>query len=95
LDAQTLWWNLDWQDPSRTFGVCEKGDRETKSDKSPLGPIGMEMLESIYIPCCNKDLESAEKQGLWALKIDYKIEWNGRARQAKMKFKNFIDVRIP
>ena len=79
--------------PQELLESVKKAIEKQKSDKSPLGPIGMEMLESIYIPCCNKDLESAEKQGLWALKIDYKIEWNGRACQAKMKFKNFIDVR--
>ena len=79
--------------PQELLESVKKVVEKQKGDKSPLGPIGMEMLEAIYIPCCNKDLESAEKQVFFALKIDYKIEWKGRACQAKKKFKNFIDVR--
>ena len=51
------------------------------------------MLEAIYTPRCNKELENVEKQGLFAFKFDYKIEWKGRLRHAKTKFKNFVDVR--
>lgn len=93
LDAQALWWNMDRQNSSRTFGVFKKAIEKQKGDKSSLGPIGVEMLEAIYTPRCNKELENAEKQGLFAFKCDYKIEWKGRLRHAKTKFKNFVDAR--
>lgn len=79
--------------PQELLESLKKTIEKQKGDKSPLGPIGVEMLEAIYTPRCNKDLENAEKQGLFAFKFDYKIEWKGRLRQAKAKFKNFVDVR--
>ena len=84
-----------WTDktPQELLESLKKAIEKQKGDKSPLGPIGVEMLEAIYTPRCNKELENAEKQGLFAFKFDYKIEWKGRLRHAKTKFKNFVDVR--
>lgn len=79
--------------PQELLETLKKAVEKQKGDKSPLGPIGVEMLEAIYTPRCNKDLENAEKQGLFAFKFDYKIEWKRRLRHAKTKFKNFVDVR--
>ena len=79
--------------PQELLESLKNAIEKQKGDKSPLGPIGVEMLEAIYTPRCNKDLENAEKQGLFAFKFDYKIEWKGRLRQAKAKFKIFVDVR--
>ena len=79
--------------PQELLESLKKAIEKQKGDKSPLGPIGVEMLEAIYTPRCNKELENAEKQGLFAFKFDYKIEWKGRLRHAKTKFKNFVDVR--
>ena len=79
--------------PQELLESLKKAIEKQKGDKSPLGPIGVEMLETIYTPRCNKELENAEKQGLFAFNFDYKIEWKGRLRHAKTKFKNFVDVR--
>lgn len=79
--------------PQELLESLKNAIEKQKGDKSPLGPIGVEMLEAIYTPRCNKDLENAEKQGLFAFKFDYKIEWKGRLHHAKTKFKNFVDVR--
>lgn len=79
--------------PQELLESLKKAVEKQKSDKSPLGSIGVEMLEAIYTPRNNKDLENAKKQGLFALKFDYKIEWKGRLRRAKVKFKNFVDTR--
>lgn len=79
--------------PQELLESLKKAMEKQKGDKSPLGPIGVKMLEAIYTPRCNKELENAEKQGLFAFKFDYKIEWKGRLRHAKTKFKNFVDVR--
>lgn len=79
--------------PQELLESLKKAIEKQKGDKSSLVPIGVEMLEAIYTPRCNKELENAEKQGLFAFKFDYKIEWKGRLRHAKTKFKNFVDVR--
>ena len=76
--------------PQELLESLKKAIEKQKGDKSSLGPIG---VEAIYTPRCNKELENAEKQGLFAFKFDYKIEWKGRLRHAKTKFKNFVDVR--
>lgn len=68
-------------------------EKQQKGDKAPLGPIGQEMLDAIYTPRCDKDLENAKEQKLFALKLDYKIQSNGRFRRAKTKFKKFIETR--
>ncbi len=67
--------------------------KQQKGDKAPLGPIGQEMLDAIYTPRCDKDLENAKEQKLFALKLDYKIQSKGRFRRAKTKFKKFIETR--
>jgi len=79
--------------PQELLESLKKAIEKQKGDKSPLGPIGVEMLEAIYTPRCNKDLETAEEQGLIVLKFDYKMAWKGRLRRAKTKFKNFVSVR--
>lgn len=68
-------------------------EQQQKGDKVSLGPIGQEMLEAIYTPRSDKDIEAAERKHLFVFKLDYKIEWKGRYRRAKTKFKKFIDTR--
>lgn len=68
-------------------------ERQLKENKAPLGPIGQEMLEAIYTPRSNKDIEAAEKEHFFVFKLDYKVEGKGRFRRAKTKFKKFIDTR--
>lgn len=73
--------------------IKKASEQSQKGNKAPLGPIGQEMLDAIYTPRCNKDIENAEKKNLFALKLDYKIQSKGRFRRAKTKFKKFIDAR--
>lgn len=68
-------------------------EQQQKGDKVPLGPIGQEMLDAIYTPRCDQDLENAERKNLFALKLDYKIQSKGRFRRAKAKFNKFIESR--
>ena len=68
-------------------------EKQQKGDKTPLGPIGQEMLDAIYTPRCDKDLEKAEEKNLFAFKLDYKIQSKGRSHRAKTKFKKFIETR--
>ena len=65
---------------------------EPHRDNRPLGPVGDELLDDLYTSPTNKDLTAIEK-GLFAIKFDVKINWKGRARQAKTKFKKFKDAR--
>lgn len=75
------------------MSIKKSVEKQQKEDKIPLGPIGQDLIDAIYTPRSNKDIEKAEKKSLFVFKIDYKIEWKGRTRRAKMKFKNFIDIR--
>lgn len=68
-------------------------EKQQKGDKTSLGPIGQEMLDAIYTPRCDKDLEKAEEKNLFAFKLDYKIQSKGRSHRAKTKFKKFIETR--
>lgn len=73
--------------------IKKVSEQPQKGDKAPLGPIGLEMLDAIYTPRCNKDIENAEEKNLFALKLDYKIQSKGRYRRAKTKFNKFIETR--
>lgn len=75
------------------MSIKKSVEKQQKEDKIPLGPIGQDLIDAIYTPRSNKEVEETEKKSLFVFKIDYKIEWKGRARRAKMKFKNFIDIR--
>lgn len=68
-------------------------EKQQKDDKRPLGPIGLDLIDAIYTPQNNKDFKTAKKQQLGVLKIDYKIQCEGRLLQATEKFKKFIEVR--
>ena len=68
-------------------------EKQQKDDKRMLGLVGPELIDAIYTPRCNKDLEAAEKESLFACKIDVKVQSKGRLRRAKAKFKKFIDTR--
>ena len=68
-------------------------EKQRKDDKRPLGPIGLDLIDAIYTPRNNKDFKTAKKQQLGVLKIDYKIQCEGRLLQATEKFKKFIETR--
>ena len=68
-------------------------EKQQKDDKRMLGLVGQEILDSIYTPRSNKDIEDAEKKSLFAFKLDFKIQSKGRLRRAKAKFKKFVDIR--
>ena len=68
-------------------------EKQQKDDKHPLGPIGLDLIDAIYTPRNNKDFKTAKKQQLGVLKIDYKIQCEGRLLQATEKFKKFIETR--
>lgn len=68
-------------------------EKQQKDDKRPLGPIGLDLIDAIYTPRNNKDFKTAKKQQLGVLKIDYKIQCEGRLLQATEKFKKFIETR--
>ena len=68
-------------------------ERQLKENRAPLGPIGQEMLEAIYTPRSNEDIEAAEKKHLFVFKLDYKVEGKNRFRRAKIKFEKFVDTR--
>ena len=67
--------------------------KQQKDDKRMLGLVGQEMLDAIYTPRCDKDIDAAEMEHLFACKLDFKIQSKGHLRRAKAKFKKFIDVR--
>ena len=68
-------------------------EKQQKDNKRMLGLVGPELINAIYTPRCNKDQEAAEKESLFACKIDVKVQSKGRLRRAKAKFKKFIDTR--
>ena len=68
-------------------------EKQLKDDKRMLGLVGQEILDAIYTPRSDKDIEEAEKESLFAFKLDFKIQSKGHLRRAKAKFKKFIDVR--
>ena len=68
-------------------------EKQQKDEKRMLGLVGPELIDAIYTSRCNKDLEAAEKESLFACKIDVKVQSKGRLRRAKAKFKKFIDTR--
>ena len=68
-------------------------EKQQKDDKRMLGLVGPELIDAIYTPRCNKDLEAAEKQNLFVCKMDLKLGRKGRCRRAKAKFAKFIEVR--
>jgi hypothetical protein len=68
-------------------------EKQQKDNKRMLGLVGPELIDAIYTPRCNKDQEAAEKESLFACKIDVKVQSKGRLRRAKAKFKKFIEVR--
>jgi hypothetical protein len=68
-------------------------DEQQKENKSPLGALGRKIFDAIYTPRCNKDIKGAEKENLFACKMDVKVERKGRSRQAKAKFDKFIETR--
>lgn len=68
-------------------------EKQQKDDKRMLGLVGPELIDAIYTPRCNKDLEAAEKQNLFVCKMDLKLDRKGRCRQAKAKFAKFIEAR--
>lgn len=67
--------------------------KQLKDDKRMLGLVGQEILDAIYTPRSDKDIEEAEKKSLFALKLDFKIQSKGHLRRAKTKFKKFMDAR--
>jgi len=75
------------------MSIKKSVEKQQKEDKIPLGPIGQDLIDVIYAPRSNKDIEEAEGKSLLVFKIDYKNDWTERFDQAKMKFKNFIDTR--
>ena len=79
--------------PEKLLKSIKKTMEEPHRDNRPLGPVGDELLDDLYTSPTNKDLTAIEEKGLFALKIDFKINWKGRARQAKSKFKKFKDAR--
>jgi len=82
------------KNPKDLLNVVKRSvEQKQKDDKRPLGPVGAEMLDSIYKPRCDKDIDDAEKRGLLVFKIDYKIEGEERLLHAKEKFTKFIDAR--
>lgn len=68
-------------------------EKQLKDDKRMLGLVGQEILDAIYTPRSDKDIEEAEKKSLFALKLDFKIQSKGHLRRAKTKFKKFMDAR--
>ena len=46
------------------------------------------------IDAAAKLVEETEKKSLFVFKIDYKIEWKGSSRRAKMKFKISLTFAI-
>ena len=68
-------------------------EKQQKDDKRMLGLVGPELIDAIYTPCCNKDLEAAEKQNLFVCKMDLKLDRKGRCRRAKAEFAKFIETR--
>ena len=68
-------------------------EKQQKDDKRMLGLVGPELIDAIYTPRCNKDLEAAEKQNLFVCKMNLKLDRKGRCRRAKAKFAKFIEVR--
>ena len=68
-------------------------EKQQKDDKHPLGPIGLDLIDAIYTPRNNKDFKTAKKQQLGVLKIDYKIQCEGRLLQATEKFTKLIETR--
>lgn len=75
------------------MSIKKSVEKQRKEDKIPLGPIGQDLIDTIYSPCDNKDFEEAEGKSLFVFKIDYKIDWMERFEQANIKFKEFIDTR--
>lgn len=75
------------------MSIKKSVEKQQKEDKIPLGPIGQDLIDAIYTPRSNKDIEEAEGKSLLVFKIDYKNDRMERFDQAKMKFKNFIDIR--
>lgn len=67
--------------------------KQQKDDKRMLGLVGQEMLDAIYTPRCDKDIDAAEMEHLFACKLDFKIQSKGHLRRAKAKFKKFGDAR--
>lgn len=68
-------------------------EKQQKDDKRMLGLVGQEMLDAIYTPRCDKDIDAAEMEHLFACKFDFKIQSKGHLRRAKTKFKKFMDAR--
>lgn len=75
------------------MSIKKSVEKQQKEDKIPLGPIGQDLIDTIYSPCDNKDFEEAEGKSLLVFKIDYKNDWTERFDQANIKFKEFIDTR--
>lgn len=75
------------------MSIKKSVEKQQKEDKIPLGPIGQDLIDAIYTPRCNKDIEEAEGKSLLVFKIDYKNDWMERFEQANIKFKEFIDTR--
>lgn len=68
-------------------------EKRQKKDKGMLGLIGSKLINAIYTPRCDNDIDAAEKKSLFAFKLDFKIEREGRHHQALAKFQNFTDAR--
>lgn len=68
-------------------------EKRQKEDKRMLGLVGPELIDAIYTPPCNKNIDAAEKESLFACQMDLKVKRKGRHRQALAKFQNFIDAR--
>ena len=68
-------------------------EKQLKDDKRMLGLVGQEILDAIYTPRSDKDIEETEKKSLFALKLDFKIQSKGHLRRAKTKFKKFMEAR--
>lgn len=68
-------------------------EKRQKEDKRMLGLVGPELIDAIYTPRCDNDIDAAEEKSLLAFKLDFKIEREDRHHQALTTFQIFTDAR--
>ena len=100
IELMIRWMNIHrggfWtgKTPKKLLESVKKNiEKRQKKDKCMLGLVGSELIDAIYTPRCNKDIDAAEKKSLFVFKMDFKIERKGRHRQALAKFLKFTDAR--
>ena len=81
--------------PQELLESLKKAIEKQKGDKSPLGPIGVEMLEVIYTPRCNKELENAEKKGFLLSNSIIKLSGKGGYVTQKRSSRILLMCEIP